>query len=216
MAAIIDSTVLDRRLAEYEAQLALIRGELDAIARLYRVVTADWLGGWYEAETKGAITADPDKTAATPDGAFAAMRHEVVELIRQVPAIVSEHLGDECWPHRADDEAIAEEDRDMTRLPPLVDLGTRRAMGLLGRVLSQNGFGRAVDVAVAGSISTYDWVVVGDTLEYPFAVTLSDQAKAVFVDYARTWALLHATVCEKVELAAERRRSEMIDRWERL
>jgi hypothetical protein len=216
MPAIVDSTALDRRLAEYDAQIALIRGELDVIAQLYRVVTADWLAGWYEDETKRAITADPDKTAATPDGAFGEMREEVVELVGRVPAIVDEQLGDDCWPHRGDDEAIAAEDREMTRLPPLVDLGNRRAMGLLGRILSQHGFGRAVDVAVAGGISAYDWIIDGDVVEYPYAVTLSDQAKAVFVDYARSWVLLHATVCEKVELAAERRRAEMLDRWDSL
>jgi hypothetical protein len=208
--------VIDRHIAEYEAQIDLIRRELDEIVAAYRSVSIGWLAQWYEDEAMRAITADPEFTDGVADAVLAEMRAEVLELIEQAPRCIEEVLADDVWPHHGSDEEILAESRDLSRVPEAVDVGHRRAMGLLGRILTDRSFGRAADATLTAGLSAYEWTIDDGVVEYPFAITLSDEAKAIFGDYQRTWAMLHAAVAEAADLEVARRRSDVIDRWERL
>jgi hypothetical protein len=206
----------DRRIAEHEVRLERIRAELDVITAAYRRVTTTWLVAWYEEETTGAITADPDFTGAVPDEQLAAMRAEVLEVIGEAGATVDAVLGDEVWPHHASDEEILAEGRECTRLPEAIDRGHRRAMGRLGSILVAHGFARVATAAVSG-LAASDWTAAdGGHLEYPFAITLSDDAKAAFVAFCRSWTMLHDAVAEMASYEQARTRSAVIDRWEQL
>jgi hypothetical protein len=210
----MDQVTSDRALG-YEAQLQLLALELDEVAEAYRIVTARWLADWYDDEAKRALTAQPDKAAELSDDELTALHDQISHLIDGVDVIVAVHLGDVVWPHHGADEEILAADAEMVLLPESVDAGQRRAMGAVGEILVQHGFGKAVDVSLTDATS-YDWRIDSGHVEYPFLVTISEEAKLVFTDYCERWPILQVLVREKHGFDLERQRSEVLDRWENL
>lgn len=207
----MDQTTSDRALG-YEAQLHLLGLELDEVAEAYRIVTARWLADWYDDEAKRAITAQPEKATAMHDDQLTALREEISSLIDAVDVIVAAHLGDRAWPHHDPDERVLGAEREMVLLPEAIDTGQRRAMGALGEILVAHGFGKAVDVSLTDATS-YDWRIDGTHVEYPFLVTISEEAKLVFTDYCERWPILQSLMRDKHGFDLECQRSEVLDRW---
>ena len=149
---------LDLLIQKKEKELNPLRTRMEELRLQFINETAQFAAKWFDEITRLYVTKRSDVTLSMSKEKLAEMKNRVNDLVKNADRIVRTALSDpNIWWHQAPrkNDSVFQYEQVGSRFPELIDKPIRRALGGLGVVLEQYGYGVTVGSAPRESYQEY-------------------------------------------------------------
>jgi hypothetical protein len=214
---------LDVSIQKKEAELQPLRQRMEQLRLQFTSDTAKFAAKWFQETAQLYVTKKPEVTLNMSKERLADMKQKVINLTKNADALIANALsGPNLWWHQdpRKEDSIYQYQQVSTRFPELIDKPIRRALGELGTILEQYGYGVTVGVASKETYMEYWYERAADADSispphpyFPHLLVWSAEMQNTMNRYDNVYKQAFKLFLEIQKLKEEKKRRRASDIW---